>query len=74
MNKSAKGVIQTLEIPGKDILKSHFPNLPVSEVLRLEGIANRDSIPYADTYDLGRIEDLRTVLRGTLRYALDPPV
>ena len=34
----------------------------------LEGIANRDSIPYAGTYDLGPIEGLRTVLRGTLRY------
>jgi alpha-aminoadipic semialdehyde synthase len=37
-------------------------------VLKLEGIANRDSIPYAETYELGDAKDLRTILRGTLRF------
>ena len=55
-------------MPGKDILSCHFPKVPASDILQLEGIANRDSIPYAGTYDLGPIEELRTVLRGTLRY------
>jgi hypothetical protein len=58
---------QDWEIPGDNILKSYFPDVPVSNIIKLEGIANRDSIPYADTYDLGAIGDLRTVLRGTLR-------
>ncbi|KAJ3534969.1 hypothetical protein NM688_g7045 [Phlebia brevispora] len=56
------------EIQGQDILKEIFPTLPASEVLQLEGIANRDSLPYADTYELGSLSELRTVLRGTIRY------
>ncbi|KAI0318332.1 Saccharopine dehydrogenase-domain-containing protein [Amylostereum chailletii] len=53
------------EIPGDKILLQHFPDVPVSNVLRLEGLANRDSIPYKDIYQL---PDAQTVLRGTLRY------
>ena len=55
------------EVEGKDILKQGFPNLPVSDILKLEGIANRDSLPYAETYALGKLEDLRTLVRGTIR-------
>ncbi|TCD71109.1 hypothetical protein EIP91_000203 [Steccherinum ochraceum] len=55
------------EIAGKDLLHQSFPNLPISEVLKLEGIANRDSLPYGDTYNLR--PDIRTLFRGTLRYA-----
>ncbi|KIM79378.1 hypothetical protein PILCRDRAFT_74408 [Piloderma croceum F 1598] len=55
------------EIPGENILTSHFQKVPVSDILKLEGIANRDSIPYANSYDLGPVGSLRTVLRGTLR-------
>lgn len=62
-----------MDIPGDNILKHHFPDVPISNVLKLEGIANRDSLPYADTYGLGRLDDLRTVLRGTLRCA-DPNI
>lgn len=36
-------------------------------MFKLEGIANRDSLPYADTYGLGKLDGLQTVLRGTLR-------
>ncbi|THH32666.1 hypothetical protein EUX98_g1482, partial [Antrodiella citrinella] len=46
----------------------NFPDLPISDVLKLEGIANRDSLPYGDTYDLGPLKDVRTLFRGTLRY------
>lgn len=74
MQNSAFGVASGLtkgsqmeEIPGKSILREHFPNLPISNVLKLEGIANRDSLPYGDTYDLGPIEKVRTLFRGTLR-------
>ncbi|KAG8215828.1 Saccharopine dehydrogenase-domain-containing protein [Butyriboletus roseoflavus] len=59
---------EVTEIPGENVLKHHFPDVPISNVLKLEGIANRDSLPYADTYGLGELDDLRTVLRGTLRY------
>ncbi|EKM51292.1 uncharacterized protein PHACADRAFT_177943 [Phanerochaete carnosa HHB-10118-sp] len=56
------------EIEGKNILKEGFPDMPVSDVLKLEGIANRDSLHYADVYSLGKVEDLRTLVRGTIRY------
>ncbi|KAF9236788.1 Saccharopine dehydrogenase-domain-containing protein [Melanogaster broomeanus] len=55
-------------IPGEKLLSNYFPDVPISNVLKLEGLANRDSLPYADTYDLGTLDSLRTVLRGTLRY------
>jgi alpha-aminoadipic semialdehyde synthase len=57
-----------MEIPGENVLKHHFPSVPVSDVLKLEGIANRDSLPYTDTYGHGKLDGLRTVLRGTLWY------
>ncbi|CAL1702401.1 unnamed protein product [Somion occarium] len=59
---------QVQEIPGRDLLKERFPNLPISDVLKLEGIANRDSLPYRETYDLGPLDGIRTLFRGTLRY------
>ncbi|KIJ67291.1 hypothetical protein HYDPIDRAFT_127170 [Hydnomerulius pinastri MD-312] len=59
---------KVMEIPGDRILSNYFPDVPISNVLKLEGIANRDSLPYADTYGLGKLDNLRTVLRGTLRY------
>lgn len=36
--------------------------------LALEGVANRDSLPYAEKYGLGPIEELKDLYRGTLRY------
>ncbi|KAI0075026.1 hypothetical protein K474DRAFT_1647191 [Panus rudis PR-1116 ss-1] len=59
---------QVQEIEGKNLLKEYFPNLPISDVLKLEGIANRDSLPYGDTYALEPLRDVRTLFRGTLRY------
>ncbi|KAI0041595.1 hypothetical protein FA95DRAFT_1683107 [Auriscalpium vulgare] len=55
------------QIPGDSILKHHFPEVPLSNILKLEGLANRDSLPYVDTYALNK-SSLRTMLRGTLRY------
>ena len=59
------------EVEGRVLLREGlFPDVPVlrEEGIRLEGLPNRDSVPYVDTYGLGRLEELRTVLRGTLRY------
>lgn len=51
-------------------MQSHFRTVPLSNVLKFEGIANRDSLPYAKTYELGPVGTLDTVLRGTLRQVL----
>lgn len=51
-------------------MKQGFPTLPVSGILKLEGIANRDSLSYAETYSLGKLEDLRTLVRGTIRLVI----
>ncbi|KAJ8521319.1 hypothetical protein ONZ45_g1975 [Pleurotus djamor] len=59
---------QVWSIPGENILKSYFPDIPITDQFDLEGIANRDSLPYLDTYNLGKVDGIRTVLRGTLRY------
>lgn len=59
--------IQEYNIHGEDLLKTYFGSVPLSNVFKFEGIANRDSLPYAKTYELGPISALDTVLRGTLR-------
>ncbi|KAI6144926.1 Saccharopine dehydrogenase-domain-containing protein [Pisolithus tinctorius] len=61
---------EVVEISSEDILRRYFPDVSVPEgaALRFEGIANRDSLPYVETYSLGDLSKLRTVLRGTLRY------
>ncbi|KZT33116.1 hypothetical protein SISSUDRAFT_993382 [Sistotremastrum suecicum HHB10207 ss-3] len=53
-------------IPGSDLLKSAFEQVPISKTLKLEGLPNRDSLPYAKEYNLD--PGLRSLLRGTLRY------
>lgn len=55
------------KIPGQDLLKEHFPSVELWKGLALEGLANRDSIPYAEKYGLGPVEDLQDLFRGTLR-------
>ncbi|KAG0708523.1 Saccharopine dehydrogenase-domain-containing protein [Suillus ampliporus] len=56
---------KVVEISGENLLREYFPHVPISNVLKFEGLANRDSLPYAETYGL---ENAQTVLRGTLRY------
>ncbi|KAK7460632.1 hypothetical protein VKT23_009349 [Stygiomarasmius scandens] len=56
------------QIPGSKLLTSYFEDVPISPTIALEGLANRDSFPYAAMYGLGDIDGLRTLLRGTLRY------
>ncbi|KAG9005553.1 hypothetical protein FRB90_010309 [Tulasnella sp. 427] len=55
-------------IPGQTLLSSHFPSVPLVRGLALEGLANRDSLPYAETYGLGSVDSMWNVFRGTLRY------
>ncbi|PPR06507.1 hypothetical protein CVT24_002635 [Panaeolus cyanescens] len=56
---------EIIKVPGEDLLKTVFPNLPISDKFELEGIANRDSLKYMPVY---RTERAETFLRGTLRY------
>ncbi|CAE6479102.1 unnamed protein product [Rhizoctonia solani] len=57
-----------IEIPGKDLLESYFPEVPLSKGFALEGLANRDSLGYAETYKFGSVDGMRSLFRGTLRY------
>ena len=34
----------------------------------MEGLANRDSLPYAEKYGMGEVSDLKNLFRGTLRF------
>ncbi|KAI1789307.1 Saccharopine dehydrogenase-domain-containing protein [Ganoderma leucocontextum] len=56
------------EIDGDDLLRTYFPDVPLSNTLKFEGLANRNSLPYADVYGLEPLESIRTIFRGTLRY------
>lgn len=60
--------LQMHHVPGKELLSSYFPSVPIMPGFALEGLANRNSIPYAEEYNLGPLESLETVFRGTLRY------
>ncbi|CCL98467.1 uncharacterized protein FIBRA_00465 [Fibroporia radiculosa] len=55
-------------IDGSNLLPAHIPDIPVSKVIKFEGLANRDSLPYAKFYGLGPADEMRTIFRGTLRY------
>ncbi|WVQ67733.1 uncharacterized protein L199_005937 [Kwoniella botswanensis] len=59
---------EIVEIPGDQLLSKHFPEVNLWPDLQLEGLANRDSIPYAEKYGLGEVEGLKDLFRGTLRY------
>lgn len=51
------------------MLKEHFPvvQTPYAGFV-FEGLANRNSLGYADIYGLGKLSDMDTMFRGTLRY------
>ncbi|KAH7333929.1 Saccharopine dehydrogenase-domain-containing protein [Rhizoctonia solani] len=57
-----------IEIPGHELLESYFPDVPLSKGFALEGLANRDSLGYAETYKFGSVDGMRSLFRGTLRY------
>ncbi|KAJ6508932.1 Saccharopine dehydrogenase-domain-containing protein [Mycena sanguinolenta] len=56
-------------IAEQQLLRYYFPSVPISGgELKLEGLPNRDSLPYLTNYNLGEMSNVRTLLRGTLRY------
>jgi alpha-aminoadipic semialdehyde synthase len=59
---------ELVQVPGEDLLRSYFPDVPLSKGFALEGLANRDSLGYADTYGLGSVDGMKSLFRGTLRY------
>ncbi|KAL5513968.1 hypothetical protein ACEPAG_2729 [Sanghuangporus baumii] len=59
---------KTHTVPSENLLRSNISRLPVSEVLQLEGLPNRDSLSYSTTYDLHPADGLQTLFRGTIRY------
>lgn len=61
------------QIAGQNLLKEHIPSVELWKGLALEGIANRDSLPYAEKYGLGPVDGLKDLFRGTLRCATVPP-
>lgn len=61
-----------MKIPGSDLLSSHFKSVPLYKGLALEGLANRDSLPYSSLYGLGPEKSLDTLFRGTLRLVSSP--
>ncbi|CAE6447590.1 unnamed protein product [Rhizoctonia solani] len=57
-----------INIPGNELLESYFPDVPLAKGFALEGLANRDSLGYAETYKFGSVDEMRSLFRGTLRY------
>ncbi|KAI8093702.1 Saccharopine dehydrogenase-domain-containing protein [Halteromyces radiatus] len=56
-------------IAGEDLLKYHFPTIRTAyQGFVFEGLANRNSLGYADIYGLGDLNEMDTMFRGTLRY------
>lgn len=61
--------IQEFSISGEELLKKHFPIIRTPyQGFTFEGLANRNSLGYADIYGLGDLKDMDTMFRGTLRY------
>ncbi|WRT66305.1 uncharacterized protein IL334_003260 [Kwoniella shivajii] len=59
---------EIVRVPGDQLLSNHFPEVKLWPELQLEGLANRDSMPYAEKYGLGETDGLKDLFRGTLRY------
>jgi saccharopine dehydrogenase-like NADP-dependent oxidoreductase len=55
-----------IKIDGKELFDNHWPMHVDGVNSALEGYPNRDSLGYIELYDL---KDVKTMLRGTLRYA-----
>ncbi|KAJ1915090.1 hypothetical protein IWQ60_008570 [Tieghemiomyces parasiticus] len=56
------------QVAGSRLMAARFPHIPLYPGFALEGLANRDSMQYVDTYGLGPAAGMRTMFRGTLRY------
>ena len=59
---------ELVQVPGENLLRSYFPDVPISKGFAFEGLANRDSLGYAETYGLGSVDGMKSLFRGTLRY------
>ncbi|WWC89390.1 uncharacterized protein L201_004313 [Kwoniella dendrophila CBS 6074] len=59
---------EIMTVQGHELLSRHFPKVELWPELPLEGLANRESMPYAEKYGLGEINGLKNLFRGTLRY------
>lgn len=57
---------ETITIEGKDLLASAV-DVPIFKGFSFEGLPNRDSVSYIDTYNLDPLQ-ITTMFRGTLRY------
>ncbi|KAJ2156250.1 hypothetical protein GGF46_005312 [Coemansia sp. RSA 552] len=58
---------QLREIPSGALFENGFGEVPLFPGFAFEGLANRDSLQYADIYGL-HLDDMDTMFRGTLRY------
>ncbi|KAI9093121.1 Saccharopine dehydrogenase-domain-containing protein [Phlyctochytrium arcticum] len=58
---------KVFEVPGNKLFESAV-DVPMFKGFALEGIPNRDSLKYAQLYNLGHLEGLDAMFRGTLRY------
>ncbi|KAJ2849600.1 hypothetical protein J3B02_003774 [Coemansia erecta] len=58
---------QLRQIPSGQLFAHRFKNVPLYPGFAFEGLANRDSLQYADIYGL-QLDQMDTMFRGTLRY------
>jgi alpha-aminoadipic semialdehyde synthase len=56
-----------IEIPG-DQLFNNAQDVSIFKGYSMEGLANRNSLGYVEEYSLGKLDDIDTMFRGTLRY------
>ncbi|KAJ2416281.1 hypothetical protein GGI10_001078 [Coemansia sp. RSA 2530] len=59
---------QMREIPEGKLFENRFSSVPLYPGFAFEGLANRDSLQYADPYGLD-LDTMDTMFRGTLRYS-----
>ncbi|KAJ3196917.1 hypothetical protein HK101_007282 [Irineochytrium annulatum] len=56
-----------VSVPGTELMRSAVP-VEINQAFALEGLPNRDSLSYLETYNLGSGDNVDTMFRGTLRY------
>ncbi|KAJ2784663.1 hypothetical protein H4R18_000954 [Coemansia javaensis] len=56
------------DIPSGALFRNRFAQVPLFPGFAFEGLANRDSLQYADIYGL-QLDEMDTMFRGTLRFA-----
>ncbi|KAJ2716097.1 hypothetical protein H4R19_000832, partial [Coemansia spiralis] len=56
------------EIPSGGLFRAKFGQVPLFPGFAFEGLANRDSLQYADVYGL-KLDEMDSMFRGTLRFS-----